>query len=91
MSIQTLIANWRTTSLGLTTIITADVHLGFAVHAGTANENTWITALPANVTGIGLILAGDAAKSATKEDVGSARQDAAKAIETSDTPILKKP
>ena len=58
--IKNALTNWKTTSAGLSMIVGAVVHLVFAVKAGTANENTWTTAILAAIGGIGLITAGDA-------------------------------
>ena len=59
-TIQNLLANWKTTSAGLTMIVGSTVHLIFQVRAGTANENTWTISLTAIIGGIGLLVAGDA-------------------------------
>ena len=56
---------------------TAVIHLVFMVRANTADESTWTTTLLAAIGGIGLIAAGDAAKSVTKEEA--------------DTTFIKKP
>lgn len=88
--IQNLLTNWKTTSAGLTMLIGAWVHMAFVIKAHTANETDWTTALIATVAGVGLIAAGDAGTSATKVELATTRQEAAKAIETSDTTTLKK-
>jgi hypothetical protein len=68
--IKNLIANWKTTSAGLTMIVGSAVHLVFSVKSGSANENTWTIALTAMIGGIGLLLAGDASVSVQKTDSG---------------------
>lgn len=67
--IQNLLQNWKTTSAGLAMSLTAIVHLVFMVRAHTADESTWTTTLLAVIGGIGLIAAGDAGKSVTKEEL----------------------
>lgn len=86
--IENLITNWRTTSAGVTLIITNGVHLAMAVKSGSANENTWVLSLTGIVTGIGLILAGDASQSAKQTDTLTAQVKAA--IDTGDTTHLAK-
>ena len=82
-----LLSNWQTTSTGLTLIIGSIVHLVFAVSAGTATEGVW-TASPTGILGgVGLILAGDARKSATKAEV----QTVSDAVVTGDTSHLANP
>ena len=61
--IQKLFAHWKTTSAGLLMIIGSSIHLVFAIHAKTADENTWTTALTVIVGGVGLLFAGDASNS----------------------------
>lgn len=58
--IKNLVANWKTTLAGLTTIITAGVHLVFAIQGHTLNEADCTTTLISLATGIGLLAAGDA-------------------------------
>lgn len=74
---KNLLANWKTTAAGLGMAVTAIVHLVFAAKMGKADENTWTTAILAVIGGIGLIAAGDATKSVTKEEA--------------DTTFIKKP
>lgn len=61
-----LMANWKTTSAGVTMIIGSIVHLVFSVRDHTANENTWTISLTAIVAGVGLIFAGDSSGSQPK-------------------------
>jgi hypothetical protein len=99
MNMTTLIANWRTTSLGATTIIGAVVHLVFAVLHHTDDENTWITSLLTIVGGFGLIVAGDGALSAKAhadstaaiQAIQSKVEATAAAVQTGDTSLLGKP
>lgn len=67
--IQNAINNWRTTSLGLTMVAGAWVHMIYALRAHSANENTWSITIGATITGIGLIVAGDAG-APPKQDAG---------------------
>lgn len=90
--IKNLLHNWKTTSAGMGTLITAVVHLVFAVHDHTATENIWITHLVAMLTGIGLLSAGDASKSAADDQALAAKvEDVKAAVRTGDTSILDKP
>ncbi len=66
--LKNLIANWKTTSAGAIMIIGSIVHVIFSMRTGTATEGVWTASLTAIVAGIGLILAGDAAASVTKEE-----------------------
>jgi len=98
--IKQLLVNWKTTSAGLTLLIGAWVHLAFALKNHTADETTWTTTLLATVSGIGLILAGDSDKSATKEEAkaltavvaqnSAAIQVTPAAIATGDTSLITK-
>ncbi len=87
--IKNAIANWRTTSVGLTSIIGSIVHLIFAVKAGTANENTWTISIGGIVGGVGLLLAGDASRSA--KEVDKLAEQTKTAIDTGDTSHITKP
>lgn len=63
MTIQSLAANWKTTSAGLSLIFGATVHIIYAIKSGTVNENSWMIFGAGIIGGIGLLVAGDAAKS----------------------------
>jgi hypothetical protein len=63
---KNLLLNWKTTSAGLTMIITSIVHLIFQVRSHEANENAWTIALLATLGGLGLIFAGDSSGSVKK-------------------------
>lgn len=54
------LANWKTTSAGLTMIAGSVIHLAFRIKAGTADEQSWTIAIGAILGGIGLFAAGDA-------------------------------
>ena len=58
-----IFANWKTTSLGITTIGGAAIHLAFQIRNHTADENAYTFALGALVLGVGLLFAGDASAS----------------------------
>ncbi len=73
--IQNLLANWKTTSAGLGMAAAAIIHLAFMVKAGTANENAWTTAILSVIGGVGLVAAGDAGKSATKEELAKTKEE----------------
>ena len=60
MTIQSLFKSWKTTSIGISSIIGIVVHLIFEIKAGTAGENVWSTSLVGIVLACGLIFAGDA-------------------------------
>lgn len=94
-----LLKNWRTTSLGLTSIAGALVNLVFAIKKGSADQTIWMISITNIFGGIGLILAGDGAQSAaaheeTKQLVAgldakiSATQTA---VKTGDTSFIDKP
>jgi hypothetical protein len=74
---QNLLANWKTTSAGLAMIAGSVIHLIFKIKSKTADESTWNTTVLAVLAGVGLLAAGDAAKSVTKEQA--------------DTTFVKKP
>jgi len=87
--IKNWIVNWKTTSTGLLSIMLSVVHLVTTVKAGTANENTWAASLTGILTGVGLLVAGDAAQSSKQTQV---LQDKVKeAVETGNTDVLNKP
>lgn len=77
-----LLANWKTTSAGLTMVGGAATHLVFAIKTGHSNEETWTVGLGGILAGLGLIFAGDADKSASKSDV-------AQAVDSGNTTFLK--
>lgn len=64
--LQTLRANWKTTSAGLAMIIGSGVHMGFAIAQKKLDEQTLTNGLLLVVGGVGLIVAGDASSSVTK-------------------------
>lgn len=66
--LQTLRANWKTTSAGLAMIIGSGVHMGFAIAQKKLDEQTLTNGLLLVVGGVGLIVAGDASSSVTKID-----------------------
>jgi hypothetical protein len=74
---KNLLSNWKTTSAGVTMILGALVHLGFQIKAHTVDENAVMTAVVALVAGVGLVAAGDAGQSVSKEEA--------------DTTFIKKP
>jgi hypothetical protein len=57
--IKNLLNNWKTTSAGITAIVTAAVHLAFAIHSRALTETDCTASIIAIVTGIGLMAAGD--------------------------------
>jgi uncharacterized membrane protein YhiD involved in acid resistance len=58
--IKNLIANWKTTSAGLTMIVGAVVHMIYALRAHGLTEADCSGSLIAIIGGIGFIAAGDA-------------------------------
>jgi len=58
--IKKLLANWKTTSEGLTMIVGAAVHMGSAIHEHGLTEADCTGSLIAIIGGIGFIAAGDA-------------------------------
>jgi hypothetical protein len=91
--IKKLIANWQTTSAGLTLILGNIIHLIFAVRAQSATENTWTISISAIVGGLGLMFAGDANKSAPVRELEQVKQQigtVSKAVTTGDTSVLEK-
>lgn len=67
-------------------IIGAVLHLVFAVRSGDADLTTWKNDCFAILAGVGLVWAGDAAVSATKQDVVAVKQ----AVVSGDTSMLTK-
>jgi len=63
--------NWKTSSAGITTIALSWLHQFFMLKAGTADETSWTRTITATVGGIGLIFAGDASKSMSKDEAGT--------------------
>jgi uncharacterized membrane protein HdeD (DUF308 family) len=58
--LKNLLANWKTTSAGVTMIVGGAVHLVYALKAHSLTENDCTTTILAIVTGAGFIAAGDA-------------------------------
>ncbi len=94
--IQNLINNWRTTSLGLTSIAGAVINLVFAIKKGSADQTLWTIAITQVLGGLGLMFAGDQATSKASHDdtlnqLASIKKDVATtatAVQTGDTSIL---
>jgi hypothetical protein len=63
--IRNLLNNWKTTSAGLTVIVTAGVHVGFAAASHALTETDCTTSIIAIVSGVGLMFAGDASATPT--------------------------
>jgi len=63
--------SWKTTQLGLLTIMGGVVRIGFAIKNGTVTEESVITTLTAMVGGVGLMLARD--NNVTSEQVAAAK------------------
>lgn len=59
--------SWKTTSIGLTSIIGGIVRIAFMVKAGTVTEEGIMTTIASVLTGVGFLLARDNDK--TSEDV----------------------
>ena len=89
--IKNLTYNWKTTSVGLGMILGSIIHLVFAVTGHTATEGVWTASASAIIGGIGLLAAGDASKSQTKDDAAKVQIQTAVAIKTGDTSILTGP
>jgi hypothetical protein len=58
-TIKQLMANWKTTSAGLTMIFGSVIHLIFSTKAHTGDETTWTLSAGTIIGGLGLIFAGD--------------------------------
>ena len=68
-------------------IATAVIHLIFMVKAKTADESSWTTAVLAIMGGVGLIAAGDAGKSVTKDELQETKKEFdTKLFEKTDNP-----
>ncbi len=92
MSIQNLAANWKTTAAGCGMIVGALTHLGFAIKNGTLSETMVTSEIMAAITGMGLLMAGDASKSSKDlSDVNDKVDRTAQAVVTGNTEILTKP
>lgn len=96
--IKNLVTNWKTSSLGLTMIIGAVTHLAYKYKSGGVTEGDLTAAITAMLTGVGLIIASDGDKSATKAEAGEIKQAVAQntaalqatplAIKSGDTSII---
>lgn len=89
--IQTLITNWKTTSIGLSSIFGSIVHLVYQIKQGTANEQSWEFAFGGLIVGLGFLFSGDANKSASKAELHDVKQQIAEvpaAITSGDTRFL---
>jgi len=75
--IKNLLANWKTSSAGVMMICTGIVKLVFAIKHGTADEMLWGSFIATVLGGIGLLAAGDANKSQSKEDAAQTAADLA--------------
>jgi hypothetical protein len=72
MSLKTITAgSWKTTSLGITTIAGAIIHLIFDVRSNGWNEADVMTAVITLLPGVGLILARDNDKSSEQVGAGT--------------------
>lgn len=60
LMLKNLLANWKTTSAGITMIVGGAVHLVYALKNHALTENDCSTTILAIVTGAGFIVAGDA-------------------------------
>lgn len=92
--ITNLTKNWKTTSVGATMVGGAIIHLVFAIKNKTADENTWTITFGAIIGGLGFVFAGDADKSATKDEVqvvATNVQAVNDAVRTGDTSMLVRP
>jgi hypothetical protein len=69
--LKQLIQNWKTTSLGLTAICGATVHIVFACLHHTADENSWVIFFGAIIGGLAAIFAGDSNVSAKATDTNA--------------------
>ncbi len=58
--IKNLLTNWKTTSAGVTMIVTGVVHLAFALKAHALSEADCTSTVLAIAAGVGLLAAGDA-------------------------------
>jgi len=89
--IKNLLTNWKTTSVGLGMIIGSVVHLIFAVKEHNATEGVWTASLGTIVGGVGLLAAGDASKSQTKDEAAVVKSATVEAIKTGNTDRLENP
>lgn len=93
-----LLKNWRTTSLGLTSIAGAIVNLVFTIKKGADDQAMWMIAITQVLSGLGLIFAGDgssstAAHEETKQmvaDLNTKIDATATAVKTGDTSVIDK-
>ena len=58
--IKQLLANWKTTYVGIAMIIGGCVHLGYAIKARGLTEADCTTTILSIITGLGFVAAGDA-------------------------------
>lgn len=78
--IKDLIRNWKTTSLGLSIICGAIIHIIFAVRAHTADENSWTILVGAILGGLAAIFAGDSSAGAAASQKNAAAIDQINAV-----------
>jgi hypothetical protein len=71
--IQNILSNWKTTIAGLGMMVGSLVHIGFAIKNHALAENDLTTSILTALGGLGLIAAGDAGKSANKDDLEDLR------------------
>jgi len=57
---KNLVANWKTTSVGLSMIVGGFVHFIYAAHAHSLTESDCTSTILAILTGFGFVAAGDA-------------------------------
>lgn len=69
--IKQLLNNWKTSAAGLTIVITAVVHMVYAIHNHALSEPDCAGSLIAVVTGLGFVFAGDSSASASASNVNA--------------------
>jgi hypothetical protein len=92
MNLQNLSANWKTSSAGIVLIMTGLIHLVFGLIHKNITEQDFTTTMVSIITGVGLIVAGDASKSVANHDETLKELDNIKsAMRSGDTSIITKP
>jgi hypothetical protein len=90
--IRNLLANWKTTSAGMSSITTGIIRLYLDIKNNNVDEATLTSACGLIIVGIGLLSAGDASKSKKDVDAVDTKVDqTASAVMSHDTTMLPKP
>ena len=91
MNVQSMLKNWKTTTMGVASILAGTPLIIAAIKARSTDPVAYTPGVTAIVTGLGLLFAGDGDKSASKDDHAALQQqinDTQKAVVSGDTTII---